>query len=370
MNRFLKITILSAAVAATTLTALAPPMRATGGTTTDRRDGDLLAAGVLGLAVGAIAVDALQRPGSLPAGLRRADLRRADISRSAAAAAAAPPLLCRAERGLLPGPAGLEPWSPEWFRYCGDRYRSFDPDTGTFSAMTARNISASRTELQSSRSTQCAASNGGAFFVRSHQERDCLGCSSPKRLPGPWPQMKPMSSPSGSSFSLIERISAAWSPPGRSVRPTEPRNSTSPTCAKLAAAVEVDDMARRMAGAMQHLERMLAERDGLAFAEEAVGRAVAHRVGQPEALGLGLQIGQHRAVGLVRADDVDAERVLQLHGAAGMVDMAMRDPDLRDVDAVVADRRKDAVDVAAGIDHHAVPWSRCRTGSCSSAGTG
>ena len=28
--------------------------------------------------------------------------------------------------------AALEPWSPEWFRYCGDRYRSFDPDTGTF----------------------------------------------------------------------------------------------------------------------------------------------------------------------------------------------------------------------------------------------
>ena len=28
--------------------------------------------------------------------------------------------------------AQLEPWSPEWFRYCGDRYRSFNPDTGTF----------------------------------------------------------------------------------------------------------------------------------------------------------------------------------------------------------------------------------------------
>ena len=28
--------------------------------------------------------------------------------------------------------AALEPWSPEWFRYCGDRYRTFNPDTGTF----------------------------------------------------------------------------------------------------------------------------------------------------------------------------------------------------------------------------------------------
>ena len=36
--------------------------------------------------------------------------------------------------------------------------------------------------------------------------------SSPKVEPGPWPQMKATSSPSGNSFSLIEAISAAWSP--------------------------------------------------------------------------------------------------------------------------------------------------------------
>jgi hypothetical protein len=49
---------------------------------------------------------------------------------------------------------------------------------------------------------------------------------------GPWPQMKVTSSPSGRSFVRIELISAAGSPPGRSVRPTEPRNSTSPTSAR------------------------------------------------------------------------------------------------------------------------------------------
>jgi len=42
--------------------------------------------------------------------------------------------------------------------------------------------------------------------------------------PAPWPQMKLTSSPSGSSFSSIEWISAAWLPPGRSVRPIEPSN--------------------------------------------------------------------------------------------------------------------------------------------------
>jgi hypothetical protein len=41
-------------------------------------------------------------------------------------------------------------------------------------------------------------------------------------LPGPWPQVKATSSPSGSSLSFIDAISWAWSPPGRSVRPIEP----------------------------------------------------------------------------------------------------------------------------------------------------
>lgn len=26
----------------------------------------------------------------------------------------------------------LEPWSPEWYESCSARYRSFDPDSGTF----------------------------------------------------------------------------------------------------------------------------------------------------------------------------------------------------------------------------------------------
>ncbi len=26
----------------------------------------------------------------------------------------------------------LEPWSPAWYRYCSRRYRSFNPDSGTF----------------------------------------------------------------------------------------------------------------------------------------------------------------------------------------------------------------------------------------------
>ncbi|MRG56671.1 BA14K-like protein [Phyllobacterium sp. YR620] len=28
--------------------------------------------------------------------------------------------------------AGARPWSREWYRYCSNRYRSFNPETGTF----------------------------------------------------------------------------------------------------------------------------------------------------------------------------------------------------------------------------------------------
>ncbi|PSJ58307.1 hypothetical protein C7I85_20385 [Mesorhizobium soli] len=32
-----------------------------------------------------------------------------------------------------PGPAmGPQPWSAEWYRYCHDRYRTFNASTGTF----------------------------------------------------------------------------------------------------------------------------------------------------------------------------------------------------------------------------------------------
>ena len=128
MNRFLKITILSVALAATTLTALVPA------DARDRwrhhhrsSDGDLLAAGVLGLAVGAIAAGALSDP------IPYRPVYDEPIYRD-------PPPRPRPHRPYYAEPsvvyyqdqAAMEPWSPEWFRYCGDRYRTFNPDTGTF----------------------------------------------------------------------------------------------------------------------------------------------------------------------------------------------------------------------------------------------
>lgn len=113
-------------------------------------------------------------------------------------------------------------------------------------------------------------------------------------------------------------------------------------------------MAGRVAGAMKDFERVLAERDGIAFAEKAVGHAIAHRIGDAVVFRLFLEIGKQRTVGLMRADDLDAERLLQLHGAAGMVDMTMRDPDRAGVDRIVLEHRQHLLDVAARIDDDAM----------------
>ena len=64
-----------------------------------------------------------------------------------------------------------------------------------------------------------------------------------------------------SSWSRIERSSVAWSPRGRSVRPMEPSNSTSPTIAKLVRGAVEDDVAGRVARAVAHLEALLADLD-------------------------------------------------------------------------------------------------------------
>lgn len=129
MNRFLKTSILSLAVAASTLAAF--PAANAGeryyGHHRGSSDGDMIAAGILGLAVGAIAAGALSQPrgpvydgpaydpyagnGYYPPAppARRYDQRRVDYSYG-----------------------GLEPWSREWYRYCKSRYRSFDSRSGTF----------------------------------------------------------------------------------------------------------------------------------------------------------------------------------------------------------------------------------------------
>lgn len=122
MNRFLKSAVLSAAVVATTLGGL--PSAQAGDWHRHHRyhdNGDLVAAGVLGLAVGAIAAGIATSPRYYEPAYREPLPRP------------------HPDRVYLADPEvvyiddyGLEPWTPEWYRYCEDRYRSFNPRTGTF----------------------------------------------------------------------------------------------------------------------------------------------------------------------------------------------------------------------------------------------
>ncbi|QRM56255.1 BA14K family protein [Sinorhizobium sp. BG8] len=127
MNRLLKVFVLTAAVAATTLSSV-------GYASADDRywrrhhhhdnnTDDVLLGGALGLATGLVVGSAIAEPA--PRYYRPAP-RRVYVE----------PGYYPARRVYRePRPVvveTLEPWSNGWFRYCSDRYRSFNPRTGTF----------------------------------------------------------------------------------------------------------------------------------------------------------------------------------------------------------------------------------------------
>lgn len=118
MKKFLKSTVLGIAVAATTLAAVPAEAHDHWRRHHHRDSGDALAAGIAGLAIGAIVGGALSQPSG-----------RVYID--------PPP-----RRYYRPAPAyrgpvtyyhrTYEPWTREWYRACDAKYRSFDPSSGTF----------------------------------------------------------------------------------------------------------------------------------------------------------------------------------------------------------------------------------------------
>lgn len=133
MNRILKTTVLSLALAATALTAVAPAQAH------DRwhrhghdGGGEIIAAGILGLAVGAIAAGALNddEPQYRPRPVYDEPIYETPRDPMPRPRPVRPyyaePSVVTYDTG------GLEPWSREWFDYCSDTYRSFNPDTGTY----------------------------------------------------------------------------------------------------------------------------------------------------------------------------------------------------------------------------------------------
>ncbi|MGV8938865.1 MAG: BA14K family protein [Allorhizobium sp.] len=134
MTRFAKITLLSVAVAAA-ITSIAPPAMADGyyrqrHHQRDRGGNDAAVLGLFGLAAG-VAVGAAIANNSGP---RYVEPDYVDP---------------RYQRGpYLEGRVGevddypppprarasyvLQPWTPDWYEYCANRYRSFDSQSGTY----------------------------------------------------------------------------------------------------------------------------------------------------------------------------------------------------------------------------------------------
>lgn len=131
MNRIVRNAVLTVAIAATTLGTMpfaeaGERWRHRGGRTVQQHDdsGALVAAGILGLAVGAIAAGIASQPRPIYEDRYYAQPRL--------------------DPGYYPPAPGYrgssydryagayEPWSREWYRYCSKRYRSFDPQTGTY----------------------------------------------------------------------------------------------------------------------------------------------------------------------------------------------------------------------------------------------
>ena len=120
MKTIAKAVVLSAAVAATAVLPLA---------TAQARDwhhhhhgGDALALGALGLATGAIIGGAIASdPGP-----------RYYVDPPADYYAPPPRVVYRTYEPAPVYAGGVRPWTGPWYRYCEDRYRSFDPRSGTF----------------------------------------------------------------------------------------------------------------------------------------------------------------------------------------------------------------------------------------------
>jgi hypothetical protein len=124
MNRIFKAAVLSAAVAATMLATL-PAASADEWRHWHHHDrgGDALAAGVVGLAAGALIAGALSNPQPTyyDPGYDDYDYRyRQPVRRY------------YVEPRVVYNDSYAEPWTRGWYQYCSERYRTFNARTGTF----------------------------------------------------------------------------------------------------------------------------------------------------------------------------------------------------------------------------------------------
>lgn len=142
MNRFAKIAVLGLASAAS---VIAPLSQASAGERWRHHNDDALVAGVIGLAAGAIIIGALADQSHRRTAYNQPIYDDPDFDG---------PVYAEPDDGYFPPQPhphivrppvrqphviqyddyadNVEPWSRDWYRYCANRYRSFNPDTGTF----------------------------------------------------------------------------------------------------------------------------------------------------------------------------------------------------------------------------------------------
>ncbi|KAA3451475.1 BA14K family protein [Mesorhizobium sp. SARCC-RB16n] len=128
MKRIFKTAVLSAAVVATALATLPAANAGDWRLHGDDDSGDAVAAGVLGLAAGALIVGGLTNDRPPPRDYYDGDYYHRDVLR----VRPAPVRRYYAQPQVLYAHRCAAPWTREWYAYCSDRYRSFDARTGTF----------------------------------------------------------------------------------------------------------------------------------------------------------------------------------------------------------------------------------------------
>ena len=131
MKSMIKNTVLGLAVAATALSVVPAQAHDHWRRHYDSDGGDALAAGIAGLAIGAIV-------GGLASQPSRPERVYIDPPYPPVYPTYQSYTVYEAPRYQYRRPVysysygGLEPWTPSWYRACSQRYRSFDPSSGTF----------------------------------------------------------------------------------------------------------------------------------------------------------------------------------------------------------------------------------------------
>lgn len=129
MNSFGKSIIISAAALAMTFASLSTASADDGWHHHHNNDG--WAIGAAGLATGLIVGSAIA---SQPRYVEPGPYYDEDVPPPPPPYYAPRRVYVQPREAYYPGPVavGLRPWSPQWMRYCYDRYGSFDARTGTF----------------------------------------------------------------------------------------------------------------------------------------------------------------------------------------------------------------------------------------------